>query len=111
MKKETKELIEWIKDKLPKEDTKTEKALIFLNSLEGLEKQLKEGGFIPDVHNKPCKKGDKVRWLGTTNEYNKRRTHGEIYTLNYTMCSFQIDDVLGFVECIQDPREIEKVED
>lgn len=36
------------------------KLFALLDSLEGLENQLKHGGFIPDRNGKPCKDGDKI---------------------------------------------------
>lgn len=73
MKKETKELIEFIKQaiafyyfsftvKSEKEFSNLKKikdnSLLFLDSLENIENQLKNGGFIPDMHKTPCKAGD-----------------------------------------------------
>lgn len=76
MKKETKELIQWIKTQINKQisDETTNKdikdygelflnkrkAFEFLDGLEDFEKQLKQGGFIPDCNNKPCKHGDVI---------------------------------------------------
>ncbi|MBR6154733.1 MAG: hypothetical protein IKQ43_09905 [Treponema sp.] len=37
-----------------------DKVITLLDSLEGLENQLKHGGFIPDRNGKPCKDGDKI---------------------------------------------------
>ena len=65
MKAETKEIIESIKHVLEYNSNDDQSFLIqaidFLDSLPGLEEQLKHGGFIPDRNKKPCKYGDKIK--------------------------------------------------
>lgn len=81
MKRETKELIDWIKKQinLTKENcidvtwngkheyynADYEKAMKFLDSLPQIESQLKVGGYIADVNNTPCCSGDKVKFSVT----------------------------------------------
>ena len=77
MKQETIENIKWLKDLLDREseiepDCKNDEEFVsdykkhceeckqLLDSLEGLENQLKHGGFIPDRNGNPCKDGDKI---------------------------------------------------
>lgn len=62
MKAETKEMIEDMKKMLHGQTVKTpvSKMIDFLDSIPGIEEQLKHGGYIPDCNNKPCKSGDRV---------------------------------------------------
>lgn len=77
MKKETKDLIIWIKkqinlakencinpchkDGYPEYETDYEKAMNFLDSLPEIESKLCQGGYIQDVNGVPCCNGDKVK--------------------------------------------------
>ena len=73
MKAETKELIEDIKKRLFGLAVKTpvENMMGFLDSLPGLEEQLRHGGYIPDCNNKPCKSGDWVFYRLPSGEWKK----------------------------------------
>ena len=76
MKKETKDLVKWIKEQLDfvkNEANKCElrsawyfdqfnKAVDFLNSLPEIENHLCRGGYIQDRNGTPCCDGDKVRF-------------------------------------------------
>lgn len=80
MKKETKELVEFIKDCVfryqtelkrgevdvgvidgEEEDKTCDKAITFLNSLPEIESHLCRGGYIQDRNGTPCCDGDKVK--------------------------------------------------
>lgn len=74
MKRETKELIDWIKERIfvslknheedylkAAEEVQAAEAERFLDSLPELEERLKHGGFIPDRNGTPCKDGDRIR--------------------------------------------------
>ena len=81
MKKETKELVEFIKDCIlryqtefkrgevdigmideKKEDKTCDKAITFLDSLPKIESHLCRGGYIQDKNGTPCCDGDKVKF-------------------------------------------------
>lgn len=70
MKRETKELIDWIKKQISlvaqpneywKEDC--EKAVKFLDSLPQIESHLCKGGYIQDKNGTPCCNGDEVVFI------------------------------------------------
>ena len=75
MKKETKELIDWIKKQISLAGTivtdisqscwqqDRDKALEFLNSLPEIESHLCRGGYIQDKNGSPCCDGDLVHFL------------------------------------------------
>ena len=84
MKKETKELVEFIKDCVfryqtelkrgeidigmidgEKEDKTCDKAIAFLDSLPEIESHLCRGGYIQDRNGTPCCDGDNVRFVVT----------------------------------------------
>ena len=83
MKRETKELIDWVKKQInlsgecivaqPNEYWKEDKtkAMKFLDSLPQIESRLCQGGYIQDSNGTPCCNGDKVTFLyhrcGVTN--------------------------------------------
>lgn len=103
MKEETKKLIKWIKNQLmyspvleKENDIKMRSALNLLDSLENIENQLKNGGFIPDVNGTPCKDGDKVRITRLYYDYiyTGKRTPGtgDCWTLswNHFLRKFEI---------------------
>lgn len=72
MKKETKELIDWIKKQISLAGTivtdvsqpcwcqDRDKAIKFLDSLSGIEEKLCFGGYIQDRNGTPCCHGDKI---------------------------------------------------
>ena len=71
MKKETKELVEWIKESLNEWASRTPakegdntyfKSLEFLDSLPKIESHLCKGGYIRDRNGTPCCNGDKVQF-------------------------------------------------
>ena len=83
MKKETKELISWLKEHLShyrielatgrvkigmvageKEEERAFAAIDFLNTLPEIESHLCRGGYIQDENGTPCCEGDKVRFCG-----------------------------------------------
>lgn len=113
MKKETKELIEWMKDVIddsspyiPNQASKSflkkkEDALLLLDSLENIENQLKNGGFIPDVNNTPCKAGDIILIKDLDYSYIQRRYKtpevGEKWKLIWNPVYFQFE-----IECIDE---------
>ena len=73
MKKETKELIDWIKKQISLAGTivtdvsqscwqqDRDKAIKFLDSLPEIESHLCRGGYIQDKNGTPCCEGDKIR--------------------------------------------------
>ena len=101
MKKETKELVEFIKDCVfryqtelkrgevdvgmidgEKENQTCDKAITFLNSLPEIESHLCNGGYIQDSNEIPCCHGDKVRFkLSHCLAMEKHiKEHGEVST-------------------------------
>ena len=72
MKKETKELVDWIKKQIslagtivtdisqPYWQQDRDKAIKFLDSLSEIESHLCRGGYIQDINGTPCCDGDKV---------------------------------------------------
>lgn len=94
MKKETQELINWIKDFLWEEKghckgnvhdfERFDKAIKFLNTLPNIEEKLCLGGYIQDKNGIPCCHGDKVKF-----QYDEGFYSG-ILTWNLTFKCFTI---------------------
>lgn len=103
MKQETKDLIDWIKTACFNYAAINgcpgfiDKAYAFLDSLKGFEKQLKLGGYLPDINNKACKNGDKIRVV----EPEANKSHypefkkGDVYILHWDpLChEFSFQDI------------------
>ena len=65
MKEETKKLLNKIIESMRPDGNFTEQEKDdfedFCRKTETIEHDLKNGGFVPDIHGKPCKHGDKIR--------------------------------------------------
>lgn len=122
MKKETKELIEWIKTEILYDrkirsnsgrtlETQYElnktKSFLFLDSIEMFENQLKNGGFIPDMHKTPCKAGDIILIKAIDCDYMNMRYKvpevGEKWKLIWNPAYFRFE-----IECIDETIPEEK---
>ena len=112
MKKETEELINWLKDHLlhyrnqlaagqikvglvtgDKEEKNAYKAIHFLDSLNDIEYRLGKGGYIPDINGTACKYGDSVKILNKTDEFGGDIT-GRLVWSDIDKC-FYVDDIIG----------------
>lgn len=121
MKKETKELISFIKHNcvqtINDDDfyKKWKEAMKFLDSLPEIEEKLCFGGYIQDKNGTPCCQGDKVKYkdipvdkVGAgTLRWNVDKSRFEIY--------WKDEDLKGLVDTMNiktdfAPRDIEKVE-
>ena len=118
MKQETIENIKWLKDLLDREaeiepvckndeefvsnyKKRCEECKQLLDSLEGLENQLKHGGFIPDRNGKPCKDGDRVKIFA-----NDEKTTGTVKWISdcgyFLICSDGEDSYNWYLDELRD---------
>ena len=109
MKKETKELIDWIKDSLNSYITASfdtfantpaknnfqrkncNKAITFLDSLPEIESHLCRGGYIQDKNGTPCCEGDKIRATTSDGSF---EAQGILTWANYYFCLY--DEKKGY---------------
>lgn len=117
MKKETKELVDWIKKQISLAGTivtdvsqpcwqqDRDKAIKFLDSLPEIESHLCRGGYIQDKNGTPCREGDKIKVTGSDGY----EVHGVLTWYDYC---FGLRDEKGCCNHILCPTYIyEKVEE